>query len=159
MQPLLQYYPASNDTQAEVSQLKLARDIIFGVQNYTWANTQSGLGGKAYVYRFVHRPPATGEYTKYGAFHTAEVPYAFNNLQFVNRPWKEEDRALADIMSSYWANFARTGNPNWKGLPVWEVYKKGISGSCCWENSRKWGCWKMKVRWSLCVKGWPEINN
>jgi para-nitrobenzyl esterase len=77
------------------------------------------------VYRFTHRPPATGDYLKYGAFHTAEVPYAFNNLQFVNRPWKEEDRALAEIMSSYWANFARTGNPNWKGLPVWEVYKKG----------------------------------
>ena len=121
----LQYYPASNDTQAEVSQLKLARDIIFGVQNYSWANTQSELGGKTYVYRFVHRPPATGEYSKYGAFHTAEVPYAFNNLQFVNRPWKEADRALAEIMSSYWANFARSGNPNWKGLPVWEVYKKG----------------------------------
>lgn len=119
------YYPAGSDAEAEMSQLKLARDIIFGVQNYTWANVQSRQGGKTYVYRFTHRPPATGKYLKYGAFHTAEVPYAFNNLQFVKRPWKEADHTLADMMSSYWANFVKTGNPNWKGLPVWEQYKEG----------------------------------
>jgi para-nitrobenzyl esterase len=25
-------------------------------------------------------------------------------------------------MSSYWANFAATGNPNAKGLPEWKAY-------------------------------------
>jgi para-nitrobenzyl esterase len=33
------------------------------------------------------------------------------------------DRTLADIMSSYWANFAATGDPNRTGLPVWPLYK------------------------------------
>ncbi len=121
-QTFLQYYPATTDSIAAISQLKLSRDQIFGVQNYTWANVQSSHGSKVYVYRFTRKVPATGEYIKYGAFHTGEVPYAYDNLQFVNRPWQQADHELATIMSSYWANFAKTGNPNGNGLPEWEAY-------------------------------------
>lgn len=122
VQTFLQYYPASTDSIAAISQLKLSRDQIFGVQNYTWANIQSSRGSKVYVYRFTRKVPATGEYIKYGAFHTGEVPYAYHNLHFVNRPWEEADHELATIMSSYWANFAKTGNPNGNGLPQWDAY-------------------------------------
>jgi hypothetical protein len=41
------------------------------------------------VYRFMRKVSATGEYVKYGAFHTGEVPYAYNNLRFVDRPWQK----------------------------------------------------------------------
>ncbi len=121
-QTFLKYYPADNDSIAAISQLKLSRDMIFGMHNYTWANIQSGKGSPTFVYRFVRKPPATGEYVKYGAFHTAEVPYAYDNLKFVNRPWEAGDHKLASIMSSYWANFSKTGNPNGKDLPVWDAY-------------------------------------
>jgi para-nitrobenzyl esterase len=119
----LKYFPADNDSIAALSQLNLSRDIIFGMQNYTWANVQSTRGSKVYVYRFIRKPPATGEYIKYGAFHTGEVPYAYDNLKFVNRPWKEIDHELATIMSSYWANFVKHSDPNGKGLPIWDAYK------------------------------------
>ncbi|MBS1600939.1 MAG: carboxylesterase family protein [Bacteroidetes bacterium] len=119
----LKYYPANTDAEAAASQLNVSRDQIFGAQNYTWANIQSAQGTNVYVYRFTRKPPATGEYVKYGAFHTGEVPYAYDNLQFVNRPWEPVDHELATIMSSYFANFAKTGNPNGKNLPVWEAYK------------------------------------
>jgi para-nitrobenzyl esterase len=118
----LQYYPAGTDAEAAASQLKLSRDQIFGVQNYTWANVQSNHGLKVYVYRFMRKPPATGEYKKYGAFHTAEVPYAYDNLSFVNRPWEAVDHALAATMSAYWVNFIKKGNPNGRGLPAWSAY-------------------------------------
>jgi para-nitrobenzyl esterase len=124
-QEFLQFYPAINDLEANQSQLRLSRDIIFGVQNYTWANIESSQGLNVYVYRFIRRPPATGEYKRYGAFHTAEVPYAYDNLQFVNRPWESVDYKLADIMSSYWVNFAKSGNPNGESLPEWSAYKTG----------------------------------
>ena len=57
----LQYYPAGSDQQAATSQLNLLRDLIFGVQNYTWANMESSQGATVYVYRFTRKVPATGE--------------------------------------------------------------------------------------------------
>jgi para-nitrobenzyl esterase len=55
-------------------------------------------------------------------FHTGEVPYAYDNLKFVNRPWEDVDHELARIMSSYFANFIKTGNPNGDNLPLWDAY-------------------------------------
>ena len=40
----------------------------------------------------------------------------------LDRPWEPLDRQLADMMSSYWANFATGGNPNGAGLPEWPAY-------------------------------------
>ncbi|WP_339814687.1 carboxylesterase family protein [uncultured Imperialibacter sp.] len=121
---VLTYYPASDDAEAAQSQLDLSRDMIFGLQNYAWANVQAKQGRTSvYVYRFTRKVPGTGEYAKYGAFHTGEVPYAYDNLEFVDRPWEAVDRKLEATMSTYWANFVKTGNPNATGLPEWPIYK------------------------------------
>ena len=119
---LLRYYPAGTDADAETAQRNLSRDQTFGQQNYTWATVASGQGQPVYVYRFARNVPATGAYAAYGAFHTAEVPYAYDNLRFIDRslrPLTPADERLARQMADYWANFIRTGNPNGRGLPEW----------------------------------------
>ena len=72
------------------------------------------------------------------ATHTAEIPYVFNNLKAVRvfpdgsspelTSASETERKLADIVSSYWVNFARTGNPNGKGLAPWPAYRDKTTG-------------------------------
>jgi para-nitrobenzyl esterase len=121
---VLVHYPATSNEVAAASQANLSRDQTFGSQNYTWAVTQNEKGrSKVYVYRFVRKPPATGDYVKFGAFHTGEVPYAYDNLDFVKRcAWEPVDRTLATTMSAYWVNFAKSGNPNSKGMPSWPAY-------------------------------------
>jgi len=51
------------------------------------------------------------------------VAYAYDNLDSVHRcPWEQGDRALARLMSSYWVNFIKSGDPNGRGLPFWPAY-------------------------------------
>jgi para-nitrobenzyl esterase len=121
---VLKYYPADNDSVAGVSQLYLSRDMTFGRQNYSWAVMTSAQGQKVFVYRFVRKPPTAAGERNWGAFHTGEVPYAYDNLKFVKRPFEPVDYHLSDEMSSYWVNFAKTGDPNGAGLPRWEAFSR-----------------------------------
>ncbi len=88
---VLKYYPADNDSVAGVSQLYLSRDDIFGHQNYAWAMMASAQGQKVFVYRFVRKPPTAAGEKEWGAFHTAEVPYAYDDIKFVKRPFEPVD--------------------------------------------------------------------
>jgi len=120
---LLQYYPATNDSIAAISQNYLSRDATFAVQGFALAKAQLHRGkSKVFVYNFNRVLPAYSDATNFGAFHTGEVPYVFNNLKTVNRPWQDIDVQLADQMSNYWVNFSKTGNPNGKNLPEWPSY-------------------------------------
>jgi carboxylesterase type B len=75
---------------------------------------------KTKVYEYLWDHPLPGpDAVKYGAFHSSEIPYVLNTLDNSNRPFTDADRKIANLMSSYWANFASTGNPNGSGLPVW----------------------------------------
>ncbi len=76
----------------------------------------------AYEYFFTRGIPWP-EHPEFGAFHTGEVPYVFDNLKMINRPWTSLDTLVAEQMSSYWVNFVNTGNPNGKGLPAWSAYQ------------------------------------
>jgi para-nitrobenzyl esterase len=113
-------YPVKADADIPDAMLGLGRDQTFTLEMRTWARMVTAGGRKAFLYQFTRVPP--GPNPKLGAYHASEIAYAFNNVGV--RPWATDaDRRLADQMSSYWVNFATTGDPNGKGLPAWTPYE------------------------------------
>jgi para-nitrobenzyl esterase len=101
----------------------MARDEFFALQGYAWAEIHSATtGNTVYVYNFNRALPAYDAESVFGAFHSGEIVYAYNNLQTLDRPWESSDHRLAETMSDYWANFAKTADPNGAGLPLWQAY-------------------------------------
>lgn len=96
------------------------------------AERQRAVGRKAYWYYFTHEPPVEPGVKDLKATHATEIVYAFDNLWAprvipdLSSPTlamaSPKDRAMAAQMSSYWVNFAKTGNPNGKGLPSWAPF-------------------------------------
>ncbi len=125
----LKLYPASSDEQARESAFFSGRDeMAFVMRN--WARLESKTGKKAYAYFFTEQPPLIPNVKQTGQFapgphgsatHVSEILYVFNHLDN-SRPWTDADKQVADTMSSYWVNFAATGDPNGKGF--------GRSGPC-----------------------------
>jgi para-nitrobenzyl esterase len=90
-------------------------------------------GMPAYEYRFSYVAPSASEemanspfaafIVNKGAQHASEVPYVFDTLPVLLGPkGTSADKAMADAVSDYWVNFAKSGNPNGAGLPVWPAY-------------------------------------
>lgn len=116
--------PQGNKEFAEVL-TKFNTDWVWGEPARMAARAFVAQGNPVYMYQFGYVPAAMRERAPYGAGHGSEVSFVFNTL---NARWgapaeaTSEEKELARIMNTYWTNFAKTGNPNGKGIPVWPLY-------------------------------------
>ncbi len=121
---ILAAYPHATNAEAEQAARDFFRDAVFAWNTWEWARLQSEKGkGKAYLYYFDRRSPQA----PLGPTHAAEIGYVFGYLESSGRlglrgPPGPADIALSDLMQSYWVNFAKTGDPNGAGLPVWPAF-------------------------------------
>jgi len=83
---------------------------------------KSAQAAPVYMYYFTWKTPVHDGKLK--AFHTLEIPFALENVdEAKSMTGNGADRyPLQEKMSGAWAAFARTGNPNHKGLPKWPAF-------------------------------------
>jgi len=123
--PLISAYPHATDEQARQARLDLERDLRFGWDMWAWARLQAGTGqSRVYYYSFRQKPPfpAGSVYEGWGASHFAEFWYVFDHLNQAPWRWTTGDRKVAEEISGYWVNFAKTGNPNGQALSLWPAF-------------------------------------
>lgn len=79
-------------------------------------------GAPVYMYLFAWESPVLDGMLR--STHCMEIPFVFNNVtRHANMTGGGTAACqLGEKMSDAWLNFAKTGNPNAKGLPQWNPY-------------------------------------
>ena len=115
------YDPDGNGTLREVSS-KVAADQMMVEPSRFAAGLLAAAGQPAYEYRFSYVAESMRKQWP-GAPHATEIPFVFDTVAArYGKDLTDADRAAAQAANQYWANFAKTGNPNGKGLPEWPAY-------------------------------------
>jgi para-nitrobenzyl esterase len=123
----LTLYPGDTDEQALRSAIDYSSDSFIAFSTWKWMEAHRKTGeSPVYRYHFELAAPPSKFHPGSYAFHSDDIEYVFGTLD--TRPgavWRAEDRKLSEEVMGYWANFARTGDPNGPGLPAWPKYGEG----------------------------------
>jgi len=88
------------------------------------AGTLAGHGTPVYAYRFSYVHQASDK-PDAGAGHATDIPFFFDTVAIkYGAQTTPRDLGVGKAMSTYMMNFAKRGDPNGAGLPVWEPYAR-----------------------------------
>ncbi|HTC91463.1 MAG TPA: carboxylesterase/lipase family protein [Bryobacteraceae bacterium] len=124
-----------NASDIDLSQIIASDGFRSGV--ITEAERKAAQPAPVYLYYFTWKSPVHDGKLK--AFHTLEIPFVLDNVdEAKSMTGSGADRyPLQEKMSGAWAAFARTGNPNHKGLPNWPVFKTDQRATMVFDNQCK----------------------
>jgi para-nitrobenzyl esterase len=92
-------------------------------------------GAPVYNYLFTWQTPVLDSFWHAG--HSMEIPFVFNNAALGEQSTGggKAVYALTDKVSQAWINFARSGNPNHKGLPNWPAFTRENGATMILDNT------------------------
>ena len=123
---LLAVYPPGK-TAVPRSARDLMRDAAFGWHTWTWARLQARTGeSKVFFYYFDQHPAhaSNSPEVDHGMAHGPDVSYVFGTLDHKDPHLTAGDWKMSETVISYWTNFAKFGDPNGPGLPLWRPFTK-----------------------------------
>ena len=113
----------------ELIKKPLAVDTMIGYTNtdlyapvMAWIGNRYGSRNRAYVYFFDIDAPGDDN----RAFHSSDLRYMLGTLDGSWRPYGARDHRASEELLDGLANFARRGDPNGEGLPLWRAAKPGL---------------------------------
>ncbi|XP_032064792.1 cholinesterase-like isoform X6 [Thamnophis elegans] len=110
-------YSEGNDGPARYRSAlcNLFTDLVIACPMIEVAGNIRNTGLPVYAYLFAHHPSSSSWPQWTGPHHDAEIAYIFGTLESVfpvNQTYTEAEARLSYKMMHYWAEFARTGNPD-----------------------------------------------
>ena len=107
------HYRTSTKEEAEAAVMRVQSDQCLQKYRLTAALTEENQAHETYVYYFRQVPPGRNAAFR-GAYHSSELWYMFDSIRegVAHREWRSEDYETAELMSTYWMNFVKYGNPN-----------------------------------------------
>ncbi len=114
---MARYEPAGNK-EAKLLYNDVFSAVCFSYPHDNWTKALVDQGRPVYEYYF------SRENGEIGTNHSGEMIYAYRNVP-KTKNYQTRDYELEEIMSSYWLNFVKYGNPNGKdtkgqNLPQWQ---------------------------------------
>ena len=107
-----------SDADVPAQSLRLQSDS-FAYGAYSMAQAITRAGQPAYLYYFTYAEK--GRRAALGAYHGEELNFLCDSFP---SDWEHvrDDQRLGETMRTYWTQFAKTGNPNAKGVTKWPAY-------------------------------------
>jgi para-nitrobenzyl esterase len=116
---LRRFYPEASRNLAELA-ARLYTDRVFTEPVRLVARRHAATGSPTFRYRFSYVPEAQRPGSDGGRGRELQFIFGAEGVPGAG-VFTHRDREVSNLLRAYWTNFAKTGDPNGPGRPLWEA--------------------------------------